>query len=599
MINSSIVGAFKMDIRVKFADTASRDAFAKRFNLSAKVGDDSLDLSWHLLNFLKNDPNVTFENLAAKNSATPPEHDFIVSGDQAAISAVATIKQDLGKGFFSVTTNDGLALAKVANTIESQTSPLNYMDVSNITGIKPGTATNMLDPTSAEGQWPRIRIASRYRPLLAQFSTHEITYQSVPELIVMDSGINFNHEEFNYPELQTEDFYTLPQLNGNFRDDIGHGTAVASMAVGKNLGVASNCKLVNVKMGGMINGENYHANLLDLSLIMDALIDRINANPNVTRVINMSWGIARSAWLDSKVQALMDAGATVIAAAGNFGLDVADFTPMGIADVITVASIDKYDIPSGFNNIAPSDVGITSDLGEELDLFAPGENIMVADYSNTQNYMIMSGTSLAAPLVTGIAAEIASTFATMVPYTQLKKIILDTSTKHALLFEDDRFSENQNNLAYLVTSDPNSTYKSNSMTSYLGVHEDNQPIILDLHSCLDTTSIEQIWDKSINFSIEFLDPQIEKDYSKFFSVNNTTGIVTISEPTVVLPSNDKLKMIEFKGVVTNSVIKMESNILFFFQTNSMYKDTMESDITLALTNTNSISFYSAFTGVLK
>ena len=38
------------------------------------------------------------------------------------------------------------------------------------------------------------------------------------------------------PEV-TEDFYTLPAFNGSFADDVGHGTAVAAMAVGKNLGI--------------------------------------------------------------------------------------------------------------------------------------------------------------------------------------------------------------------------------------------------------------------------------------------------------------------------------------------------------------------------
>jgi len=36
---------------------------------------------------------------------------------------------------------------------------------------------------------------------------------------------------------------------------------------------------------------------------------------------------------------------------------------------------------------------------------------------------------------------------------------------------------------------------------------------------------------------------------------------------------------------------MTYNTLFFFDTNPLYKDTLHSDITLALTNTNSISFY--------
>jgi len=583
-----------MDIRVKFADAASRDAFAKRFDLVTKVGDDSLDVSWHLMNFLKDNANITCSVLNSE------DHDFIVSGDQTAISAVSTIKQDLGKGFYSVTTNDGLALAKVVKSIESHTSPLNYMDASTITGVNPVESNGPLDPLSPAGQWARIRIASRYRPLMTSFSTHEMTYQSVPELYVIDTGINFAHSEFQYQGLQTEDFYTLPNFNGNFRDDLGHGTSVASCAVGKNLGVASNCKLINIKVGGiLVDGTTYHANLLDLGVMIDALLARISANPNVTRIVNMSWGIPRSAWLDSKVQSLLDAGVTVVCAVGNSGVDVADISPAGNVNVITVGSIDKYDIPSGFNNIAPSDANITTGTGEELDLFAPGENVMTALNTDVNGYQILSGTSFSAPLVAGIATEIASTFATMVPYTQLKDIILSTATKNALLFEDDKFSENQNNLAYLFTSDPNGNYKSNNMTSYLGVQTAEEPIVFDLHSTVDTSIVEQSLNHSVAFSIEFLDPQVEKDYSQFIKVDSVTGMVTIDNITLTLPETDKLKMVEFKGVATTPVMKLESNVLFFFHANPLYKDTMESDVTLALTNTNSISFYAAWSGPIK
>jgi len=313
----------------------------------------------------------------------------------------------------------------------------------------------------------------------------------------------------------------------------------------------------------------------------------------------MSWGIPRSAWLDSKVQSLLDAGVTVVCAVGNSGVDVADISPAGNVNVITVGSIDKYDIPSGFNNIAPSDANITTGTGEELDLFAPGENVMTALNTDVNGYQILSGTSFSAPLVAGIATEIASTFATMVPYTQLKDIILSTATKNALLFEDDKFSENQNNLAYLFTSDPNGNYKSNNMTSYLGVQTAEEPIVFDLHSTVDTSIVEQSLNHSVAFSIEFLDPQVEKDYSQFIKVDSVTGMVTIDNITLTLPETDKLKMVEFKGVATTPVMKLESNVLFFFHANPLYKDTMESDVTLALTNTNSISFYAAWSGPIK
>ena len=141
---------------------------------------------------------------------------------------------------------------------------------------------------------------------------------------------------------------------------------------------------------------------------IDAIITRAMDNPNVTRVVNMSWGVARSSWLDHKVQSMIDAGMVVVCAAGNSGISVEDISPAGLDTCITVGSIDKYDIPSGFNNISPGDSGLTNSSGLSLDLFAPGEDVLVASNSAVGGYALSSGTSFATPLVAGVAVEIAA-----------------------------------------------------------------------------------------------------------------------------------------------------------------------------------------------
>jgi hypothetical protein len=296
---------------------------------------------------------------------------------------------------------------------------------------------------------------------------------------------------------------------------------------------------------------------------------------------------------------LIDAGVAVICAAGNQGISVEDISPAGIADVITVGSIDKYDIPSGFNNISPSDAGVTTGHGLSLDLFAPGEAVLIA--TNPDIYALGSGTSFSAPLVAGIAVEYASLMETVVLFPQIKKMILDTATTDAILFEDDRFSENQNKIGYLFTSDPNTNFKNSGMTSYLGVHpETGEPLVLDLSSSINKPFWNNLFpDDVVEYSIEFLDPQIEADYGPFFSVDATTGVVVISKPTVELPTETKLKMVEFIGVSQSSKIRMTTNTIFFFYANPLYSETVQTDITLALTETNSVSFYATWAKFIK
>jgi hypothetical protein len=574
-------------LRVTFADEASRDAFANRFKITTKVDSNQLDIGWHFLQFAKVDNTALDYKEVAVLTAGPSgaqEREFIVKGDPAKFDKYATVVKSLGAGFYLVKSNDGLTLGDHVDTIEHTSAPVTYLAVS-----KPDELHG--DPTTlGQGSdWARIRLASRYRPLSTSFKKFDVDYKSKPEVIVMDSGIDFTHPEFQ--GVDTENLFTLSQFNGSFADDIGHGTAVASMVCGKNLGVASNVKLLNVKVGG----EGYSANLIDLGLAIDAIVERASKNPAVTRVVNMSWGIARSAWLDEKVQGLLDMGITVVCAAGNDGISVEDISPAGIDAVITVGSVDKYDIPSGFNNISPTDAGLTTGSGLSLDLFAPGEEVTIA---SNGGYFIASGTSFAAPLVAGIAAELASLQSSMVPYADLKSQVLASVTKDALLFEDDKFSANQNNLAYLVTTDSSVNIKDEGKSLFLGVHETDK-IVANLNSTVTLDIVSVFPTDPVTWSIVFADPDTEAKYSKFFSINNN-GILNISEPDVALPEDTKLQIVSFRAKASTDKIDIVSPDIFFFQVNPLYKETLDqNDVSLALTNTNSISFFAAWKNCLK
>lgn len=578
-------------LRVTFVDEASRDAFADRFKITAKVDSTQLDIDWHFLQFAKlDDKALDYTEVAVLQSGpeAAQEREFIVKGNPSTFEGHATVVQDLGGGFYLVKSADGLTLGDHVEAIEHNGAAVKYLSTNS-----PQIFTG--DPTTLGGSdWARVRLASRYRPLLTKFSKHDVNYKSKPELIVMDSGIDFSHSEFD--GLETENFYTLPQFNGSFADDVGHGTAVASLACGKNLGVASNVKLVNVKMGG----ASYQANLIDIGMIIDAIAARASANPAVTRIVNMSWCVARSAWIDAKIQGLLDMGITVVCAAGNNGISVEDVSPAGLDSVITVGSIDKYDIPSGFNNISPSDANVTTGHGLSLDIFAPGEAVMTAAYTGANNYAYGSGTSLAAPLVAGIAAELASLQTSMVPFNDLKKQVLDSATKDALLFEDDRFSSNQNRLAYLVTCDPNVDIKDEGKSLYLGDHTKGPTLVANLNSAVSLDVAKIFPDDQVTWTLIWDNPSLESKYSAFVLLDSVTGELNVNEPDVALDENTKLEMVNFKARASSDKVSAVTPSIFFFHINPTYKSTIEqSDITLALTDTNSISYFAAWLFAIK
>lgn len=585
-----------MNLKVNFQSAEAKNNFANRFKIPQNEAVDHLDVPYHFLDQLSKHDTVS--NIEQYDLSTV--HDFIVKGEESVIIQHAQIKETLGNGFYIVSTNDAINLLPHVESIEITSISAGFLatnDVSTITSMN--VQNTDLDPAGSDGQWARIRVASRYRPLLTSYVLHDVTFLSEPELIIMDSGINFTHPEFQYEGLTFENLYALPVFNNNFNDDLGHGTSVASMAVGKNLGVGRKCKLVSVKIGGIVDGATRSASLYELGCAIDAILARVSANPLKTRILNMSWGVNRSAWLDSKVQALIDAGVTVICAAGNDGKNVEDISPAGIDDVITVGAIDKYDMPAGYNSISPSDSTLTSSYGLSLDIFAPGSNVLVAFNSD---YKITSGTSFSAPLIAGIATEIAALNQNFMSFTEIKKLIIDTATKDALLFEDDRFSENQNRLGYIYTSDSLCIYKDTDMVSYLGAHDPDEKgsIQGDLNSSLNLETYKMVHPEDIiTYSIEYYDQQTQDQFGPFINIDPLTGIFTLNYPTVSLSDDVKLKMVEFKGVASTPRAKLETNKMFFFMVNPLYKETYKSDITLALTEINSVSFFEFWGSFLK
>jgi hypothetical protein len=596
-------------LKVTFDSDVNAKAFANKWKLSAPEG-DSLDIEWHLAEDAIKDQTCSLEQ------KDEDEHEFIVKGDKAAIEACegTTVEEDLGKGFFRVKSTKGLTLGEAVEGIDHASAPVEFLGTSTVSQMN--TTNTDINPSDSEGQWARIRVASTYRPLVTSYSMHDTNFLSKPELYIMDTGIDSTHAEFQGEDLEIDTFWCLDGIWED-GDQKGHGTGVASMAVGTNLGISDNVKLRIIKIAGnetndagdlIIPGIPKSASVLELGKALDALEAEVVANPNKTRILNVSWGVARSAYLDAKFESLMSAGVTVIAAAGNSGIDVELVTPAGIDECLTIGATDKYDIPSGFNNISPSDEGLTTGAGLSLDLFAPGESVMIAHTIGAgAPYGITSGTSFSAPLVAGICGVIGSMNEDMVSATEMKQIILDTATPNALLFEDSTFTEEQNKLAYVFTADPNANYKDAGMVSYIGVANslDGDAIVVDLNSNIDLSKWKKLYpEDEFTYSIEFLKEDIKAKYAEYVVLDPVTGIIEIKTATgILLPADTALEMVEFVGIAKSKRTTIKSNTIFYFHSNSWNDqeayDSLEADVTLALTDVNSISFFATWAGSLK
>jgi subtilisin family serine protease/Leucine-rich repeat (LRR) protein len=200
---------------------------------------------------------------------------------------------------------------------------------------------------------------------------------------VIDSGICADHLDLSGRIGSGWDFLdndAVPQ------DDFGHGCAVAGViAANPNngigiIGVAPNAQIMSLRV---LNAQG-------VGTYSDVAAAMVYAADNGAAIINLSLGGASpSSILEDAVNYATSRGVMVIAAAGNTGQEGVLY-PAAYEPVIAVASVDPDLQRSSF-----------SSYGLEIDLLAPGHDILTTKRDGS--YGLMSGTSFAAPHVTGVA----------------------------------------------------------------------------------------------------------------------------------------------------------------------------------------------------
>jgi subtilisin family serine protease len=225
---------------------------------------------------------------------------------------------------------------------------------------------------------------------------------------IPNNGIDDDHNGY-IDDVRGWDFigatYTDPQQSNNPIDGNGHGTHVAGTiaAVGNNgigvVGVAWNAQVMAVK--GLDNSGTGIDSTLGPAILYAA--------NNGADIISASWGsTSYSATIADAITYAYDLGAVIVVAAGNNSEDALNFYPAALPNVITVAASDPYDNLASFSN-----------YGSKIDVAAPGVDILSLQAAGTAlgavvspGYMRLSGTSMATPHVSGLAALILSQNAT-------------------------------------------------------------------------------------------------------------------------------------------------------------------------------------------
>lgn len=260
---------------------------------------------------------------------------------------------------------------------------------------------------------------------------------------VIDTGVQWNHPDLNdniwsnsgeiagngidddgngyVDDIRGWDFYSN---DNNPNDGGGHGTHVAGTvgAEGDNgigvAGVAWDVQIMPLRFLGAGGGSTSDA------------VDAIDyAVDNGARISNNSWGsYGYSYSLSLAISSAASSNHLFIAAAGNDGVntDVYAHYPSSYthANIISVAAIDNQgDLVN--NSVWASNYGASS-----VDLGAPGDYI--ASTYPTNSYAYLSGTSMAAPHVSGAAALVLAENPGW-SYSQIKSELLNTAAANASL----------------------------------------------------------------------------------------------------------------------------------------------------------------------
>lgn len=205
---------------------------------------------------------------------------------------------------------------------------------------------------------------------------------------IVDTGVSKDHPDL---AANLKGGYNAINPTKGWSDDNGHGSHVAGTVAALNnsigvVGVGPAVDLLAVKVLSR-TGSGFTSDV----------IEGIQwAVANGTQVINLSLGSSSdSQAMHDAATAAYNAGVVVVAAAGNSGSAVS--FPAAYPEVIAVSAIDSNNLLASF-----------SSRGPEVDLAAPGVSIL-STYKGT-GYATLSGTSMAAPHVTGAVALVLNTF---------------------------------------------------------------------------------------------------------------------------------------------------------------------------------------------
>jgi len=280
---------------------------------------------------------------------------------------------------------------------------INYIEQDHEISLKQDTCI-----TQQNAVWGLDRLSERLLDLTdASAYIYESKAGSGVTSYIVDTGIRISHTEFGGRATWGANFVDTDDTDCN-----GHGTHVAGTVAGKTYGVAKGADVVAVKVLNCAGSGTWSGVISGIEFVATKGKKPGNAN--------LSLGGGKSSAINDAIAAAVDAGFPFIVAAGNDDADACNVSPASEPSAITVGATelgDNVDARSYFSN-----------YGTCVDIFAPGSLITSAWYTSDVATNRISGTSMAAPHVAGLASLIQGADGSLTPAEVAAKLISDATS---------------------------------------------------------------------------------------------------------------------------------------------------------------------------
>ncbi len=392
---------------------------------SALVGPDTETGAWSLQS-----EGIQIEAAA---EGTIPDH-YIVTVDDAADPVAVAAAYGISPRYVYWHLLTGFAAEIPSLSLETlRLDPrVRAIEADQVMYIDRDTVTQTLKDADGKytSSWGLDRIDQRHGGSANLDGLYKYTYTGAGvRAYIIDTGIRYDHVEFQKADGTSRasfGFDAMPDADKQQGADCqGHGTHVAGTVGGKTYGVAKDVQLIAVRVLSCA-GSGSTSGII-------AGIDWIAENAKLPAVASMSIGSGiptRSTAYENAVRNLFDSGVLLMMSAGNGWSAQGVSTGIGYDSCLRSPSAIQVGITVG--NATNSDSKSTSsNYGECVDIFAPGSSIVSAWVTSPTATRTASGTSMATPHVTGVAALFLQQARGATPQ-QVKDGILSQATKNVV-----------------------------------------------------------------------------------------------------------------------------------------------------------------------